>query len=613
MTARFAWFLLLLVAPAALAQLNPPRFEIGPFGGVSRYWAHQDAPNKAGWVDGGLAGFRFTGNLNDRVALEFAGSTYGVNNVRTPLTNATPVPRVAFGSRTYEAWAGLVFYFARLEHRWTPFVKAGPAVTWWAPTDEAKRSYNFAPYNLSPHMSMEPGAQVGVGLKGYFSRHVGVRFDLDGIYSGQPHYKLPGIPNQPGNAYIPSNGGLLGVQLTAELFFGIGRLKETPIAAAPPPPPPPPPPEPTLDITWPEMRTVDAGCPGDAAQPIEVAVNARTNLPGHNPSYKWTVDGSPAGDDSPNFRLTVPPQSGEHTVGVTVSDNAAGSSDTRTAAPQTRQVLVADVRSYQPPTITGSVNPTEVTRGSSATLSLTPKGSPCGGQVTYTCQPSDGAVSGTPPAQFDSSNVAFDADRSKPQSKTVNIACNVADAKGGTGSVSLSVVVNLPAELSARRFDDVVFPANNSRVNNCGKRILLEEVARELAEHPDWDLVIVGHSAEGERSPKGGSSLDRERVLNVVATLTAGTDTCGQVDVTRIKVAYAGTTQKSEPRPAFCGTSTRPAANERAGQTVAAADAKASGRRVEIYVVPKGGSLPNAADNYEVVPKDVVAPRGCPK
>jgi hypothetical protein len=222
-------------------------------------------------------------------------------------------------------------------------------------------------------------------------------------------------------------------------------------------------------------------------------------------------------------------------------------------------------------------------------------------------------VSGTPPTQFDSSNVAFDADRSKPQSKTVTIACNATDAKGGTGSVNLPVVVNLPAELTARRFDDVVFSANNSRVNNCGKRILLEEVSRELAEHPDWDLVVVGHSVEGERSPKRGSSLDRERVLNVVATLTAGTDTCGKVDVTRIKVAYAGTAQKSEPRPAFCGTSTRPATNERAGQAVAASDAKASGRRVEIYVVPKGGSLPNAADNYEIVPKDVVAPRGCPK
>jgi outer membrane protein OmpA-like peptidoglycan-associated protein len=612
MTARLAWFLPLLLASAALAQFNPPRFEIGPYAGVSRYWVHQDAPNKAGLVDGGLTGFRLTGNLNHRVALEFSGETYGVNNARTPLTNALPVPRVAFGSRTYEAWAGIVLYLVPLEHRWTPFVKVGPAVSWWVPTDEAKRSYNFSPYNLNPHTSMEPGAQAGFGIKGYFGRHVGVRFDLDGMFSGQPHYKLAGIPTQTGSAYVPSGGSLFGVQLTASIFFGGGRLKETAVAAAPPPPPPPAP-EPTLDITWPEMRTVDAGCPGDASQPIELAVTAHASLPGHTPSYKWTVDGSPAGDDSPTFRFTPPARSGQHTVGVTVSDNAGGSSDTRTASPQTRQVLVAEVRSYGPPTITGSVSPSEVTRGSSATLSLTPTASPCGGQVTYTCQPSEGAVSGTPPTQFDSSNVSFDADRSKPQSKTVTIACTATDSKGGTGTTNLSVVVNLPAELTSRRFDDVVFPANNSRVNNCGKRILLEEVARELAEHPDWDLIVVGHYAEGERSPKRGSSLDRERVLNVVATLTAGTDTCGKIDVSRVKVAYAGSTQKSEPRPAFCGTSTRPATNERAGQSVAAADAKANNRRVEIYVVPKGGSLPNAADSYEVVPKDLLTPRGCPK
>jgi outer membrane protein OmpA-like peptidoglycan-associated protein len=344
-----------------------------------------------------------------------------------------------------------------------------------------------------------------------------------------------------------------------------------------------------------------------------LSVTARTNLPGHSPSYRWTVDGTPVGENSPTFTYTPPQQSGRHVVAVTVTDNPGTSQDTRFAAPVTRELLTATVRDLQPPTISGSANPSTLVRGAASSLTVTPQGGTCGGQVTYTCRADEGTLSGTPPSRFDSTNVAFDmADRSREQSKTVNIVCTATDAKGGTANATLPVVVTLPAELTSRRFDDVVFPAGNSRVNNCGKRILLEEVVTQLNDHPDWDLVVVGHTAPGERAPSRNAALDRERALNVIATLTAGTDTCAKIDLSRVKVALVGAESKSEPRPAFCGTSTRLAAVERPGQATAVNTANAA-RRVEIYLVPRGGKLPDAADNYEVVPASMLGARGCPK
>ena len=146
-------------------------------------------------------------------------------------------------------------------------------------------------------------------------------------------------------------------------------------------------------------------------------------------------------------------------------------------------------------------------------------------------------------------------------------------------------------------------------MNNCGKRLLLDEVYPQLAQHPDWDLVLVGHTATNER----GAKLDQERALNVAATLSAGADTCPALELSRIRVAFVGSDQKSEARPAFCGASTRVRQNERAGQTVSATDANAGMRRVEVYLVPKGASLPGAADNYQVVAGSQLKAKGCPK
>ena len=99
----------------------------------------------------------------------------------------------------------------------------------------------------------------------------------------------------------------------------------------------------------------------------------------------------------------------------------------------------------------------------------------------------------------------------------------------------------------------------------------------------------------------------------MVAGLTAGTDTCQKLELGRIKVAYAGTEQKSEAKPGFCSASTRVLLPERAGQSISQTDANSKNRRVEIYLVPKGASLPEGVTSLEVVPASVVSALGCPK
>ncbi len=278
------------------------------------------------------------------------------------------------------------------------------------------------------------------------------------------------------------------------------------------------------------------------------------------------MNGETAGDNSPQFQFRVPANSGTYRVGVAISDDPGTSGDTRTAAGTTREMLVVTVREYHPPTISGSASPSEIPFGSKSTLLVTPHVDDCNKGVTYDCTVDQGTLTGTPPNSFDSTGMAFDvADRSRPQTRVATISCTVKDNKGGTGSTTIPVTVTL-APIEVTRLDDIIFSANNSRVNNCGKRILLEEVYPQLTQHPDWDLVLIGHTGPDDRKVTGKKvALDLQRALNSAATISAGTDTCPTLESSRIRIALAGDEQTSDTRPGFCGTSARNAANERSG------------------------------------------------
>jgi outer membrane protein OmpA-like peptidoglycan-associated protein len=201
-----------------------------------------------------------------------------------------------------------------------------------------------------------------------------------------------------------------------------------------------------------------------------------------------------------------------------------------------------------------------------------------------------------------------EGDRSRPQSKQVRITATVSDAKGGSASASTDVTVNLDAQ--ARHFGDILFPANSARVNNCGKRTLIEQLYPELTANTNYDVVLVGHIDAAE-TPRGARNrnLDRNRVLQVAAVLSGGTGTCSSLDRSRIKGAWVGTTQESEQLPTSCEVSTR----ERRGASVDSSSAAAKNRRVEIWLVPKGMALPAAAANASDLPEAELRRIGCPK
>ena len=106
--------------------------------------------------------------------------------------------------------------------------------------------------------------------------------------------------------------------------------------------------------------------------------------------------------------------------------------------------------------------------------------------------------------------------------------------------------------------------------------------------------------------------LDHERVYNAAAVLTAGTGVCAKCDLDRIKVSYAGTDQTSDFRSGFCGTSTRQKSDERKADEIAADDATAKNRRVEIWIVPKGVAMPAGAKNPQPAPQKIIKAKGCP-
>ena len=175
-------------------------------------------------------------------------------------------------------------------------------------------------------------------------------------------------------------------------------------------------------------------------------------------------------------------------------------------------------------------------------------------------------------------------------------------------------MVKKPATSQARRLPDIIFPTNNARVNNCGKRVLIEQLYPQLAANPNYDVVLVGHIDSSE-APRGksrrGRDLDKDRVLQTAAVLSGGSGTCSSLDPSRIKGSWIGATQDTPSVPTSCALSTT-APKERRGAAIEDNDT-AKNRRVEIWLVPKGMALPAAARDAKELPEADLKKIGCPK
>ncbi|MBV9612261.1 MAG: PKD domain-containing protein [Acidobacteriaceae bacterium] len=617
----------------------PDLVELDPFGGISIY-SEVVAGLGEKLVDGGVAGIRLAVNPSKWFGIEL-WADYAQANVEFKVSSGvyppgstfppngaagTPLPTYSFGARNYVFGLNPVFNLRPRGSKVQPYLTVGALGVQYTPTDTAEglaRSANtnalFKTGNLNDNL--QAGINYGGGVKWHLTDHFGLRVDVRGLWTRNPTYDLPNYND--GGVYIPAKNKLNGMQATIGLVWYFGQSKCPPM----PPAPPAPAPLPTPSIT---------GAEGTICQGKPVTLHANIAGPsGHTLQYAWTVNGQAQGGNSPDLSFT-PNNTGSFTIQVTVTD-------TTPPPPPMERPKNFPVRCWtQPPapqpvapvsaTATVTVNDTAPTISSvtadpntlacaanttgthTSTLTGQAAASACGGNLTYKWTVSEGSVTNdtSPTATFDASTVNFEGG-AQGQTKTVTATLTVTDETGKTASQSTSVTVNCQPQYV--RLDDVVFAKNNTRVNNCGKRILIDDAAPRL-NSGDYDIVLVGHrdsdeAAAGGRGRRGRAArreLDEQRTLNCAAVLSGGTGTCAKVDRSRVRVDWVGTDQTSETRPGLCGTSN---VRERRGSHTSAAD---KNRRVEVYLVPRNSqTMPPAVKNIKPLPEREVRALGCPK
>ncbi len=621
----------------------PDLVELDPFGGISIYGAVMRGLDTK-LVDGGVAGVRLAVNPTKYLGLELwwdyaqanvefkSPSNGGVYPATAGALAGSPIPTYSFGSRNYSFGLNPVLNLRPRGSKFQPYLTVGVGGVQFTPTDTAKglarqTAINNAFYSGNLNDNLQVALNYGGGVKWHFTDHFGLRIDARGFWSRNPTYNLPNYPD--GGIYIPSKDKINGLQATVGLvwYFGQSKCPEMP------PAPPPPAPLPTPTISGGE-GTICIG------KPVNLHANITGAPAGHNLTYAWTLNGAASGSNSPDFTFT-PNNAGTFNVQVTVTDT------TPPPAPMERPAKFPVRCWVQPPapqppapvnattTITVNESAPQITSVTAtpntlvapvdqgdhtSNLAVTASGGPCSTNLTYKWTVSEGSLTNdtSPNPTFDASTLNFEGGQN--QTKTVTATVTVTDENGKTASQSTTITVNYTPPFV--RLDDVVYAKNNARVNNCGKRILIDDAAPRLASG-DYDIVLVGHRGSDEEAnlpaarrgrrrrgaaPEAGKALDEARTLNAAAVLSAGTGTCGKVDPSHIRVDWVGTDQTSEARPGLCGTSN---VKERKGSATTAAD---KDQRVEVYLVPRNSqAMPPAVKNIKPLPESEVKALGCPK
>ncbi len=547
------------------AQANPDILELDAFGGAS-FFAGQPSEKL---VNGGAAGGRAAYNFSPHFSFE-ANYNFTVNNVRLS------IPRFnnTFGNQTQSFSLNPVYNFTPRGSRLRPYITAGVGPTWFIPTKPA-RAFAFT--------SSEITFNYGGGVKYHLSPHLGLRLDARGVFEQNPSFGFS----------IPK-AHLNGLQATLGLVL---YFRQSHILA---PPAPAPLPKPTLQPLNPGEIT---GAQGQLCQGRVLTLHATATDPaGHNLSYVWKANGQTVGTNNPDLSYT-PNNAGDFQFEVEVSDAADPARSLR-IGPKT--FSVAD---YVPPKIVGvTASPnvvnivSDAAAGQTVILAADVSSSACGGNLTYQWTVSEGALTNAagPSAVFNTASLGFDS--GVGQTKTITANVTATDETNHSASQTAAITVNYPAQY--KRLPDVIFAKSSARVNNCGKRILIEQAAPQAG--TAFDILLVGHRTADEPP-----NLDRQRLLAAAAVLTGNHGTCANLDLSQIRISAAGIAQVSAPDPALCGTSNFPPATERRGAAVGEADKE---RRVEVYLVPKDSRLlPPAATNVSPIPPKEVKRLGCPK
>jgi outer membrane protein OmpA-like peptidoglycan-associated protein len=542
--------------------------------GQGSHGAHQFGP-------AGVWGERLTENPHKYFSLE-EGIQIGYNRLRLQPVGGGSNDYNSTGASNVLLYGAGVWHFTPRESKFRPFVLVGPGYIWYHERGPGLPGVSNTGGNRTALV-------YGIGMKINQSPRWGVRFDLTGMRSGTPSFGLPTYPGAPGSYWIGGKD-LHESSLTASVGI-VFRLRYH----APPPPlaPPPPPPAPKANVTISGVTGAQDVCAGSD---VRLTVAASGWLPDQTPSYQWMIDGSPvSGATSSSFNVPTAGTSGSKSITVKVS---AGDSSA------TSNPVTVSIKPLLPPTIQFAISPSSVPYGATIPLSATATGSECGGPATV--HYSGNGVSGS---TFDSKALSFDTtNRLKAQSQTVHITATATDQKNQTASAGADVTVTLNSE--ARRLDDIIFPNMSSRVNNCAKRLLLEELTPLLRADPGAKVILIGHRDASEKG-RAAATLDEARVINTAAVLSAGKGICPSLDLSRIMVNNVGDQQSSETRPALCGSSTN--VKERGGQAVKETDTKAQYRRVEIWIVPSGAEMPAGLTGLKEAPAKEIQAKGCPK
>lgn len=569
-------------------------FEVNPFGGYQWFQIFAQRVARVSELEPRVVlGLRVNEDLWNRIGLE-QSFTVGFNGLRLRPFGLNQ--KVDAYARNYTLAINPVLYFTARQSKFRPFLTAGPGITWYVPDKRLKLGTSTAVVPPANELQMKygPAFIYGGGIKYNATRSVGLRFDFRGLITQGRYFGIVDGPTGPGSIYSPRHGTEKAMALTGGFIFRFGHRSEAPTPPPPAPPAPPPPPKPVANISITGVSGARDVCPGESVR-LEVAATGWT--PDQTPSYQWMIDGQPvSGATSSTFNVpTDTPGSKNMTVRVSAGESS-----------KTSDPVTVRVKDYSAPVVQFALPQSTIPFGTKLPLNATAKGSECGGATSVRYTASEGSITDS---TFDSSTVAFDpSNRLKQQTKVVHLTATATDEKGGTGSATADASVTLSPE--ARRLDDIVFPANNARVNNCAKRLLLEQLTPMLRDDPNATVILIGHRDERERGA-AAAKLDRTRTLNAAAVLSAGTGICPQLELNRIKVKWVGADQSSATKPQLCGTSTE--VKERSGQAVKSADQRAQFRRVEVWIVPGGAAVPDGITGLQEVPASEVRKLGCPK
>jgi hypothetical protein len=576
---------------ASTTDESAPRYEIGIFGGA-QFWGINNGgkfvENKL--VQGGIGGVRFTYDIAKHWGLEATWDIYAVNNLRLITTQPYPVQTISFGARNTQVQAGPVYYFNPRDSKFRIFLTAGPEyISYWV-TKDAKgfaASPGYAAYNAAYIGGKDNAALFyGGGVKYNFTDHLGMRIDARGIFTKNPDFNLSAFSSAPGQVFIPTKQTANGFQALLGIEYRFGAK---PVVTPPPPPPPPPPAMKDMSVSL-SADNADV-CPGT---PVKVAL---TTNAGAGASYQWTVNGAAgSGDSTFNFDTTGK-SAGTYTIAAAVRNEGfnPGSGST-----------TVNIKEYRQPSGSVTASPSTIPVGGTSSLTSSFTGQ-CGGTIapgTYSA--AEGSISGD---TFNSNGVNFDPNNTAAQSKSVTITATATDEKGGRGTATTSVTVTKPANPQANRLPDILFAPGSARVNNAGKRVLLEQLKTYLDRDPTGHVVFVGHFVDREPKPRRGESLDEQRALNAAAIISAGKAICLGFAPSQIMIGYTGANQNGVDFNPFFDSGSK----ERSGSMIKESDPNAKFRRVEVYFVPTGAKDPATATGLKDAASLGVAKLGCPK